>query len=220
LKKSIWGLGAVVALAVGLLVVVQSAQAAGGPSNRCGARSVTPEYIVLTPTAKVGQWTFAETLAQGDYEFFPEGLRIYTESNTSRDKVAGYTPYSAKLGNVTNASFDYTSVLGSLPGLQIIVDLDNNPATYDGILVGESVYGDNWWITRQPATPPHTDVGFGSPWYGTLDEWVTSYPNADVLAVGFSLGSGASGDGVIDTMTFGCTTFSFGAKPGYGNGRS
>ena len=40
--------------------------------------------------------------------------------------------------------------------------------------------------------------GYGSPYYGTLDEWRANFPNATVLAFGFSLGSGvlgASGSG-------------------------
>jgi uncharacterized repeat protein (TIGR01451 family) len=52
----------------------------------------------------------------------------------------------------------------------------------------------------------------GYPWYGSLSDWVSALgASAKVYAVGFSLGSGASGvnSGVISSMTYGSTTYDF-----------
>ena len=59
---------------------------------------------------------------------------------------------------------------------------------------------------------PHTGGGSGSDYHGTLDEWRAAFPNANVMAFGFSLGSGVKGDGVINSITFAGTTYTF-AEP-------
>jgi hypothetical protein len=77
----------------------------------------------------------------------------------------------------------------------------------DGILVGEPVYGANWWLAEGEdfvkADAPHVGGGSGSQWYGTLDEWSAAFPAATTISVGYSLGSGIHGGGVIDSMTYG-----------------
>ena len=56
--------------------------------------------------------------------------------------------------------------------------------------------------------PSHTD-GFGSVNHGTLDELRTAFPNARVLAFGFSLGDGVHGDGTLNSIDFNGTTYAF-----------
>ena len=48
----------------------------------------------------------------------------------------------------TSASMDYTNNSGIAPGMQIVFDVDSRRHGNDNILVGESVYGDNWWLTN------------------------------------------------------------------------
>ena len=93
--------------------------------------------------------------------------------------------------------------------------IDGNGNDYN-ILVGEPVYGANWWLTNgssadaKAADPSGAnDGGNGSAYFGTLAEWKTALPNARVYAGGFSLGSGVKGDGVIDSITYGATTYRF-----------
>ena len=88
------------------------------------------------------------------------------------------------------------------------------------ILVGEPVYGANWWLTNgssadaKAADPSGAnDGGNGSAYFGTLAEWKTALPNARVYAGGFSLGSGVKGDGVIDSITYDGTTYRFTSTP-------
>jgi hypothetical protein len=91
------------------------------------------------------------------------------------------------------------------------------------MLVGESVYGNNWWLTNGSSASakinaPHTGGGNGSLWYGTLDEWLTSFPNATVKAIGFSLGRGPIGTGTLHSLTFSCDTWDFQAPDEGGQG--
>ena len=72
----------------------------------------------------------------------------------------------------------------------------------DGILVGEAVYGDNFWLSNSSTLAfkelaPNEGGGYGSNWFGTLAEWgAARLPDAVIVAVGFSLGSGVHADGI------------------------
>ena len=161
---------------------------------------------------------YSDTRATGHYEVQGSGLHIWTEGSTSTDKVAEYVNTSTPLAEVGDPSLDYAPTSGAIPpGYQLIVDFDGD-GTKDGILVGEpTFYGNTWWLNNTAdddvkANAPHTGDGSGSPWYGTLDEWSDNFPNASVMAFGFSLGSGVKGDGVINSITFAGTTYTF-AKP-------
>lgn len=174
-----------------------------------------PEVLgttVVTPSNLQG-FDFSQTRATGHYEFLENGLRIWTEGSTSTDKVAGYKAVNVPLVDVGDPSLNYTNTAGGLPGLQLVIDFDAN-GTPDGILVGEEVYGDNWWLTNSSQQfvkdgAPHTGGGQGSEWYGTLNEWLAEFPDAVVKQFGFSLGSGVKGDGIITKITFACTEYTF-----------
>ena len=183
-----------------------------------------PELTACATTASVvttdlTTWNLSETKATGHNALVDGGLRIWTEGTTSTDKAAGYFPTNlplAGLGTGTiDASLDYTATTGPEPGLQLVVDFDAD-GTLDGILVGEKVYGENWWLSNSAtaavkALAPHTGGGNGSNWFGTAQEWLTAFPNAVVKAVGYSLGSGVLGDGVITKITLGCVEYTFDA---------
>jgi hypothetical protein len=174
--------------------------------------------ITTLNTTSLSGWYMGETRSTGHNEILASGLHIWTEGATSTDKAAGY--YSAtfplsSLGNQTIAeSIDYTATTGITPGLQLAVDFDNN-GSFDGYLVGESTYGNNWWLSNNAAQfakdgAPHTGGGNGSSWFGTANEWLNAFPNATVQAIGYSLGSGVLGDGVLKRITLGCTNYTFG----------
>ena len=157
--------------------------------------------------------TYQDTRAKGHYEFTPAGLRIWTEDDSSLSKVAWYKAMSSKLADIGTPSMDYTSVSGINPGLQLALDFDAN-GTFDGYLVGESIYGNDWWLTNSAAqfakdNAPEYGTGYGSVYHGTLNGWLAKFPNADVMAIGFSLGSGVKAEGVLKSVTFGCFTTYF-----------
>lgn len=94
------------------------------------------------------------------------------------------------------------------PGGQIVVDLDGNGSA-DGILVFEpAFYGQNLWLASiapgfVTAGAPAVGGGGGSI-NGTIDQYLAVWPNAKGLAIGYSLGSGVTGDGMLTSLKAGC----------------
>jgi hypothetical protein len=159
----------------------------------------------------------SDTRPTGHYAVQGPGLRVWTEGATSTDKVAEYVDTSTPLADAGEPALEYTNTSGGgVPGFQLVVDFDGN-GTPDGILVGEpGVYGNDWWASNGSAqfvkdgAPSHTG-GSGSANHGTLDQWRANFPDATVLAFGFSLGSGVKGDGVINAIDFAGTRYTFAA---------
>lgn len=169
-------------------------------------------------------WDLDETRATGHNDIVEGGLRVWTEGATSTDKAAGYLPVNfalQDLGYDTTAMLTYTVNEGTIaPGAQLVVDFDSN-GTPDGILVGEQIYGNNWWLSNSSQqfvkdNAPHIGGGYGSNYYGTAKEWLNAFRDARVLAIGYSLGSGVKGDYTITKITAGCVDYTFGPAPGQG----
>ena len=175
-----------------------------------------------TVTVRPGGFLSAlsDTRATGHVEFLKDGLHVWTEGNTSTDKAAEYVGVPTQ-GIPATASLNWIGTQPQ-PGSQIVFDVDSdrtNDNTWN-ILVGEPVYGDDYWYpggtTRALAhgvTCPQTTGGSGSDCHGTLAEWQTAVPGAQVYAVGFSLGSGVKGDGVIRDLQVGDTDYRFTSDP-------
>ena len=175
--------------------------------------------VTITPSSEL--LNTSETRTTGHVDFLEHSLHVWTEGTASTDKAAGYFAVDKPLADVGEPSMDWnfnnTSLL-AVPGKQIVFDVDDiagNGNDYN-ILVGEPVYGNVWWLTggssadAKAADPSGANNGGnGSEWFGTLNEWRTALPNAQVLAGGFSLGSGVHGDGDITSMTYGDTTYRF-----------
>ncbi|SNS11865.1 hypothetical protein SAMN04488107_1456 [Geodermatophilus saharensis] len=164
----------------------------------------------------------SDTRATGHYDVVGTGLRVWTTPNTApagspgTDKVAEYVATDVPLADVGEPSLDYTATSGTIPpGFQLRIDFDSD-GDLDGILIGEPAsYGDDWWLNNAAAqfvkdgAPEKVSSGSGGPNHGTLDQWRDAFPNADVRAFGFSLGSGVQGDGVIESIEFAGTTYTF-----------
>ncbi|MET0997115.1 MAG: hypothetical protein ABWX73_00245, partial [Marmoricola sp.] len=181
------------------------------------------------PSLGAGSQGEADVRANGHYEFLEEGLRLQTTDSanpgSSQNKVAEY--FAPRGGNdlPTSGSQDWYGT-SPAPGMQIVFDTDAdraNAGSYN-ILVGEAVYGNDWWLTgpggdgqaRAAAngyTCPQTSGGSGSNCHGTLAQWKTeletSKPNYEVYAYGASLGSGVLGDGVLRSQTYGGDEYIF-----------
>ena len=148
----------------------------------------------------------------------PDGLHVWTESNTTTDKAAAYmhglsTPLADQTAQSNYAVNFVGTPTGTWPSYQLEIDLDGN-GSKDGILVGEShYYGDRWWLADKKggfdysAAPGPAD---GYDQSGTLNQWAEAYPDAVITGLGYSLGSGVQGDSVIDSMKFGCNLIDFG----------
>ena len=78
-------------------------------------------------------------------EFLKDGLHVWTEGNTSTDKAAEYVGVPTQ-GIPATASLNWIGTQPQ-PGSQIVFDVDSdrtNDNTWN-ILVGEPVYGDDFW---------------------------------------------------------------------------
>lgn len=160
--------------------------------------------------------TRSGTRALGHYEVTGTGLRLWTEAppappvSPDPRKVAEYFSTSTPLAQVGAPSLEWTQTSGAAPGYQLVTDLDGN-GTKDAILVGE--YG-IWWGAEMTdnalkAQAPQVPGPGNTPWQGPLANWQAAFPHANVLAFGFSLGSGATGDGVLEAINFAGTRYTF-----------
>ncbi len=158
----------------------------------------------------------SDTRATGHYEVVGSALRVWTEGNGSTDKVAEYVDTDTPLADAGEPTLDLTNNGGGAipPGAQLVVDFDGD-GTADGILVGEpTYYGNDWWLNNaakqfvKDGAPSHSG-GSGSPNHGTLDQWRAAFPDANVLAFGFSLGSGVNGDWTISAIDFAGDRYTF-----------
>ena len=91
---------------------------------------------------------YSDTRATGHYDGRGTGLRVWTEGNTSTDKVAEYVDTTRRWPTTGEPTLNYTPTSGTIPpGFQLVVDFDGDGTT-DGILVGEQVYYGNWWLNN------------------------------------------------------------------------
>lgn len=155
-------------------------------------------------------WSNVDTRSAGHVEYVNDGLHIYTDDNSSNAKVSEGYGASFDLKNTGALDLDWT---GSTPppGINLFVTFEDGK---NGTLVYESVYGQDLWLTNGSnadvkANAPVNGGGNGSQWHGTIDQWLSVYPNAHVNGIAYSLGSGVLGDGVINSITAGCTTYYF-----------
>lgn len=191
--------------------------AAGAIAFGLGIVLAAPAQAADTDTIHVPQdflsKPVSDTRATGHYKVEGTGLRVWTEGNTSSDKVAEYVATKTPLAAAGEPKLDYANTAGGVPGFQLIVDFDADGSA-DGILVGEPVYDGDWWLNNaakefaKKGAPSHTG-GSGSENHGTLDQWRAAFPDAVVTAFGFSLGSGVKGDGVINAIDFAGTKYTF-----------
>lgn len=191
--------------AVGLSLAAVAAPAHAEPKQRPGLLYTT----VYTP-----DFDYNESRTGGSFTATEAGLDIATTGTTSIDKVALYQRVDVALADAVDFDLDYTAKVGSLPGGQLLVDLDGD-GTPTGYLVVEDVYNGGIWLSANwgtdvdPASLPVSAVGGGGADWATFEEWTTAFPGARVQAVGFSLGSGAYGEGTVHDITVAGQTIDF-----------
>lgn len=179
-------------------------------------------------STNLNNWTTTETRSNGRNELVADGLRVYTLASDSESKAAGYYGYVTNdinfdLENASDFNLTWNGTTPA-PGGQLVVDLDND-GDLDGILVVENAYGGiggNLWNpsiwgqstgTSIDTTKYPTAGGGGGSRNGSLSDWNIAFPNAKVRAIGYSLGSGVKGDGIISSITVNSTAYTFGLPP-------
>jgi hypothetical protein len=155
-----------------------------------------------------------ESKPGGSWQFVDGGLALTNADSNS--KVSWTRAANFDLKNTGELNVDYTHASGNLsggPGVNLFVDFDND-GTYDGTLVFEEVYGQDLWLTNgsgadiKANAPSHTG-GNGSENHGTINQWLTVYPDAKVIGIAFAYGTGGPSSGTLHSFTTGCTTYSF-----------
>jgi len=207
-------MGGAVALGLSVFLIAPAAQA-----QETGPAPAATGTTIYVPSGFDSQ--LQDTRAHGHYEVVGTGLHIWTDSaadvdenNVNQDKVAEYVDTTTPLARVGEPSLEYTPSREGLtdPGFQLVVDL-NGDRKADGILVGEpGSYGHDWWLSgplKYVDVPGAPGPAFGYVNAGSLEQWNGAFPNAEVLAFGFSLGSGVLGDGTLNAINFAGTSYTF-----------
>jgi hypothetical protein len=155
-------------------------------------------------------WDFSETRSKGHNQLVAGGLRVWTDTNDSESKAAGYyqTP-GLTLAEIAATSIDFQSFIDGRPSVQLGVDRDGN-GSWDGYLVYEPwSYGNGQYWTNKTGFGVPAGGGYES--MGTLEQYQAANPSAKVTSIGYSLGSGLKGDAIISKITIGERTFTFSA---------
>jgi Big-like domain-containing protein len=190
-----------------------------------------PSATPSTTTVYRAQVDTQYTRTKGHNEFPASGgIHVTTDAPAdSQSKAAGYfgtnIPLSAS-GAVSGLDFALAS--GFAPGLQLVTDFDND-GTADGTLVSEAGWPGIYWLAankldgnpvalwlkdlapRKPGAAEPTIPGY-SAGGGTPAEWRVDFPDARILQTGYSLGSGAVGDGLLNSISVGLHRFTFAAN--------
>jgi|GEM_PF-3015873 len=159
---------------------------------------------------------YDDSKANGHSEMVEGGLHVWTTGGStdgSTRKAAKYLSVAPfPLSQAADASIAFApGATGPLPSLQLGVDMDNDPTTWDGYLVYEpSAYGEGqFWTNRDFGI----SGGQGYTNLGTIAEYFAANQNAKVTAIGYSLGTLGShpdGDSIITSMTLNGTNYVFG----------
>lgn len=161
-------------------------------------------------------WGNVDTRSKGHVEYVENGLHVWTEDSSSQSKVSEGIAVNFPLHDTGVLSIDVTAQAGNVypygPGLNLFVDITGDLVA-DGTLVYETVYGQDLWVTNGSAqalkdASVHTG-GNGSENHGTIDHYLLTFPEATVVGLAYSLGSGVQGDWVINSITAGCATHTF-----------
>jgi len=158
-------------------------------------------------------WVPFDTRSAGHAEYVEGGLHIYTDDASSNAKLQRAKDVADfPLSQVGQFAANYDTGFGPGPGVKVVVDFDG----IVGTLIWESVYDvageQDLWLPESSNAgiiAPDNGGGYGSTRHGTVNEWLVNYPDATVLGIQFGIGSGVFADGVLHTVTAGCTTYSF-----------
>jgi len=213
--------------AAGIALALIGAPAFAGAAEVCYKDVTTTEltwneeHWVQTaeavPETYVPLYDFNDSGDTGHFEATADGLHIWTEGTTGEDRVRLLQGVDdIPLADVTSAGVNFTNTSGGgVPGAQLFIDT-NGIGLEEGTLVAEPIYyGANVWLTASSsdelkALAPHTGGGGnGSEWWGTLTEWGDAVPDANIIAIGFTLGSGILGDGILHSVFVDDAVFPF-----------
>lgn|GEM_PF-6285032 len=162
----------------------------------------------------------ADSTNRGTHVLGTDGIDISTTGDLSvagegyYAKSAGYLPIAdVPFDQIGTPTMDYLTSSGASAGYQLAMF---NGATFIGYLVHEPLFPE-WWTGHViPGMPAGPNPGYQLA-YGSLDDYLTAFLangwDVHVRAIGYSLGSGAVGAGVVKSMHIDCDTYVFHAPP-------
>ncbi len=182
----------------------------------CAHECTVTEFGGKSTNLNANGWDFAESRSGGHHEYVETGLRIYTDAADYDGKSAGYVATDLNLEDVGTPILNFTNTSGGAePGINLSLFVNG---VWQGNLVKEPLFS-QWWlgkaVTGMPAGP---NPGYQKA-YGSIDDFLFAYAQlgytgdeVKVVAVGYSLGSNAKGDGILTSITAGCVNYTFGAE--------
>jgi hypothetical protein len=156
---------------------------------------------------------YFETRSGGSQVLGNNGIEIATfGDDLTQAKSAGYVILTSPIpyGEIGSPAMDYETISGASAGLNVTIYKDG---AWFGNLVYEPLFSE-WWINKVvPGMPAGPNPGYQLA-YGSLDDFFDAFVAAgwvvDARAIGYSLGSGAIGEGVVRSLSIGCDQFVFG----------
>ena len=150
---------------------------------------------------------------KGHHELVVGGMHIWTDDSDSQSKSAGYATGSFALKDAGVPYLNYTNNSGqSEPGLNLTIYLNGS---WWGNLTLEPLFPKYWAskvvtgaLGNMPAGPNPTYQKS----YGTLDDFLAAWESSGITNIrgelsGYSLGSGAKGDGLVTSWGAGCVNY-------------
>lgn len=185
-----------------------------GHYTDCAVACTTTTAAPVSTNLDNAGWTFGESKSGGHHEYVASGLHIWTDGSGSDDKSAGYHATDFPLSQVGIPALGYANTSGeSAPGLQLTVYVNG---VFFGNLVNEPLFP-KWWSSHAVAGLPSGPNPSYQLSYGSIDDYLFAWAqqgitDVQVKAVGYSLGSGAKGDGIVTSVTAGCVDYAFTSK--------
>jgi len=186
------------------------------PVNECvagvGETFTNANPMIETPGANLGTYTV---------EYVEGAVELTVADGNSKINLSSGNPGFAlhDLGVLDIQATDLhdaSDPSGGL-GLNLYVDFDND-GDVDGTLVYEEVYEQgseqDLWLTGGSAqfvkdAAPDTSGGFGSGWHGTANEWLTEFPDAEVVDWAVNLGRFTDSSWSLTQVGINCAVFDY-----------
>ncbi len=182
----------------------------------CANECTATEFGGKSTNLDANGWDFSQSRSGGHHEYVASGLRIYTDAADYDGKSAGYVATDLNLEDVGTPVLNFTNTSGGAePGINLSLIVDG---VWQGNLVKEPLFS-QWWLGKAVAgMPAGPNPGYQKA-YGSIDDFLFAYgqlgytgAEVKIVAIGYSLGSGAKGDGILTSITAGCVNYTFGSE--------
>lgn len=181
------------------------------PSVGSPALPSAPEWCSdpdIVPTNDLSDWDLSGSSANAVSLLGEAGLMVETVGDTTAGGAKGGHFMTERLADAGSPAIDWE---GESPAPTIVLSVDfDGDGTIDSTL--DQPHGEtNWTLNAaaaqsiQDAAPAPAPNSSGSP----LADWQAAFPSAGVLGIGYDQRNAEETNGVIRSLTIGCTVFAF-----------